>query len=212
MIELMSGRSALLAAAMIAAIATNTNETLAAPEAAAKETTQVAEAKPADDEPKSLLDMLRRASRSNEEPAPPVETATEKAAAPSASSTAPTEIRALIQKHAKAHGVPVELAEAVVHVESRFNPRARGRAGEVGLMQIKPATARGIGYSGTTKDLYDPDTNIRWGMLYLAKAYQMAGGDTCGTILRYNGGHAAKRMTKGVRAYCSKVNRYVASL
>ncbi|WP_075214716.1 lytic transglycosylase domain-containing protein [Mongoliimonas terrestris] len=208
----MGGRIALLSAVVVAAVALNANAAWAASDTDKGAKIDTASVEPADDEPKSLLDMIRRAQRANEEPAPDVETTTESKAAPSASNTAPTAIRALIQKHAKAHGVPADLAEAVVHVESRFNPRARGRAGEVGLMQIKPATARGIGYLGSTKDLYDPDTNIRWGMLYLAKAYQMAGGDTCGTILRYNGGHAAKRMTKGVRAYCSKVNRYVASL
>lgn len=121
-------------------------------------------------------------------------------------------LRKLIRKHAEAHGVPVELAEAVVHVESRFNPRARGRAGEIGLMQIKPATARLIGYRGTKDQLYDPETNLTWGMRYLAKAYELANGDTCGAILRYNGGHAARKMTRHVRAYCGKVNRYVAAL
>jgi soluble lytic murein transglycosylase-like protein len=119
---------------------------------------------------------------------------------------------ALIHAEAEAQGVPVELAEAVVHVESNFNARARGRAGEVGLMQIKPATARGIGYSGSTEALYDPATNIRWGMLYLAEAYRLAGGDTCGTILRYNAGHAARRMNGHVRRYCARVGQYVAAL
>ena len=50
----------------------------------------------------------------------------------------------LIAKHAKANDVPVMLAHAVITIESRYNPRARGQAGEIGLMQIKPATARGI--------------------------------------------------------------------
>lgn len=122
------------------------------------------------------------------------------------------ELRALIRKHAAAAGVPAELAEAVINVESRFNPRARGRAGEIGLMQIKPSTARAIGYSGSAAGLYDPATNLTWGMRYLATAYQLAGGDTCGAILRYNGGHAARKMTGAVRTYCRKVNTYVAAL
>src|SRR3546814_7057881 len=57
----------------------------------------------------------------------------------------------IIAKYAKAYGVPVDLAHAVVKVESNFNPKARGRAGEVGLMQIKPATARMMGYKGSVK-------------------------------------------------------------
>ena len=56
-----------------------------------------------------------------------------------------------IQTYAKTYGVPVDLAHAVVRVESNFNPKARGSAGEIGLMQIKPATARMMGYSGSAK-------------------------------------------------------------
>jgi soluble lytic murein transglycosylase-like protein len=115
----------------------------------------------------------------------------------------------LIKKHAKANGVPYNLALAVVGIESSFNASARGRAGEVGLMQIKPATARGMGYSGSTKSLYNPDTNLRWGMKYLGEARKRAGGDLCGTILRYNAGHYAKRMNKVSANYCRKVKQRI---
>ncbi len=118
--------------------------------------------------------------------------------------------RALIEKHARANGVPVALALAVVRVESNYNPRVRGRAGEIGLMQIKPQTARGIGFTGSASALYDPETNLRWGMKYLAGAYHKAGGDTCGTIMRYQGGHYARRMSKVAVVYCSKVKRHMA--
>lgn len=112
---------------------------------------------------------------------------------------------AIIAKYAKEYGVPVDLAHAIVRVESNFNPKARGSAGEVGLMQIKPATARAMGYRGKTKGLYDPDTNIRYGMKYLSMAHELGGGETCGTILRYNAGHGAKRMNPVSKRYCGKV-------
>jgi soluble lytic murein transglycosylase-like protein len=108
----------------------------------------------------------------------------------------------LIVKHARANGVPVDLARAVVRTESRFNAEATGQAGEIGLMQIKLATARGMGYRGSARGLYDPATNIRWGMKYLGKARKLAGGSQCGTLSRYNGGHGTKRM---IRGYCKKV-------
>ncbi len=111
----------------------------------------------------------------------------------------------LISKYARQNGVPVELATAVVQIESNFNPRMRGSAGEVGLMQIKPATARMMGYAGKVKGLYDPETNIRFGMKYLAMAQQLGGGSTCNTILKYNAGHGAKRMNPISQAYCGKV-------
>jgi soluble lytic murein transglycosylase-like protein len=111
----------------------------------------------------------------------------------------------LISKYAKANGVPESLAHAVVSVESNYRANARGAAGEIGLMQIKPATARMMGYRGSAKGLYDPETNIKYGMLYLAKAHQLGGGSTCGTILKYNAGHGAKRMNPVSKRYCGKI-------
>jgi soluble lytic murein transglycosylase-like protein len=111
----------------------------------------------------------------------------------------------LIAKYAAANGVPVDLATAVVQIESNFNPKKRGSAGEIGLMQVKPATARLMGYKGSVKDLYDPETNISVGMKYLAKAQQLGGGPTCNTILKYNAGHSATRMNPISETYCGKV-------
>ena len=113
----------------------------------------------------------------------------------------------IISSYAKSHGVPEALAHAVISVESNYRANARGAAGEVGLMQIKPATARMMGYRGSTKGLYNPETNIKYGMKYLAKAHQLGGGKTCGTILKYNAGHGAKRMNPVSKRYCGKVAR-----
>ena len=114
----------------------------------------------------------------------------------------PSTYHNLISHHAKANGVPVDLAHAVVKTESGYNPRATGRAGEVGLMQIKLATARGIGFRGTREQLYDPETNIKWGMKYLGEARRLAGGSECGTLSRYNGGLGRKGL---IKSYCRKV-------
>lgn len=116
----------------------------------------------------------------------------------------------IITRYASTYGVPLSLAHAVISVESNYRSDARGSAGEIGLMQIKPATARMMGYNGSSKGLFDPDTNIRYGMKYLARAHELGGGDTCGTILRYNAGHAARRMNRVSAAYCSKVKRHLA--
>jgi soluble lytic murein transglycosylase-like protein len=127
---------------------------------------------------------------------------------PSLSQTTATEASpygAIVSTYARKYGVPVELAHAVIKIESNYNPKAHGSAGEVGLMQIKPATARMLGYSGSTRGLYDPETNIRWGMKYLSMAQDLGGGKTCGTILKYNAGHHATRMNRISKAYCGKV-------
>jgi len=120
-----------------------------------------------------------------------------------------TQYTILIQSYAKQYGVPIDLAHAIVKVESNFNPKARGSAGEIGLMQIKPATARMMGYSGSSKGLYDPETNIKFGMKYLAMAHELSGGTTCGTVLKYNAGHGAKRMNPVSKRYCGKVQSII---
>ncbi|MBB3160473.1 soluble lytic murein transglycosylase-like protein [Rhizobium laguerreae] len=111
----------------------------------------------------------------------------------------------LISKYANQYDVPVTLATAVIRIESNFNPNARGSHGEIGLMQIKPATARMMGYSGSAKGLFDPETNIKYGMKYLAAAHDLGGGETCNTILKYNAGHGATRMNPVSKSYCGKV-------
>ncbi|MBY5818806.1 lytic transglycosylase domain-containing protein [Rhizobium leguminosarum] len=111
----------------------------------------------------------------------------------------------LINKYANQYDVPVALATAVIRIESNFNPNARGSHGEIGLMQIKPATARMMGYSGSAKGLFDPETNIKYGMKYLAAAHDLGGGETCNTILKYNAGHGATRMNPVSKSYCGKV-------
>jgi soluble lytic murein transglycosylase-like protein len=119
------------------------------------------------------------------------------------------EIEALIADKANKHGVPLPLAHAVVRIESNYNPRAvGGRA--LGLMQIKHATARGIGFTGSAEQLFDPAVNLEWGMRYLAGARRLARGDLCGTIMRYQSGHRAERMNRANVAYCARVRHLMA--
>ena len=119
---------------------------------------------------------------------------------------------AIIARYAASYGVPVSLAKAVIKIESNYRPNMVGSAGEIGLMQIKPATARMMGYTGSAKGLFDPDTNINYGMKYLAMAQGLGGGTTCGTILKYNAGHGATRMNPVSAAYCSKVKVQMAAV
>jgi soluble lytic murein transglycosylase-like protein len=122
------------------------------------------------------------------------------------STASATPYSALIESHARANGIPVELAQAVIRHESGFNARATGRAGEIGLMQIKLQTARGIGYRGTRQALYNPAVNIEWGMKYLGQARRLAGGSQCGMLSRYNGGLATRRT---IKSYCRQVVAHV---
>lgn len=114
-----------------------------------------------------------------------------------------------IAYHAGKHGVPVPLARAVVRLESNFRPGAANR-GNYGLMQIRLGTARSLGYGGSAGGLLNADTNLTYGMKYLAQAYRLSGGETCGTIMRYQSGLRATRMSQANRAYCGRAKLIMA--
>lgn len=82
----------------------------------------------------------------------------------------------LIAKYAAVYEVPVDLVRRVVKRESNFNPSAFNR-GHYGLMQIKHATARGMGYQGSARGLFDAETNLKYSVKYLRGAFMVAGGD-----------------------------------
>lgn len=111
----------------------------------------------------------------------------------------------MIARIAGEAGVPVSVADAVVEVESNYNPATRGRQGEIGLMQIKLQTARELGYEGTAAELFDPETNLKYGMKYLAKAQKAGGGQLCGTMFKYQAGLYATQQTPSNVAYCDRV-------
>ena len=70
-----------------------------------------------------------------------------------------------------------------------------------------PSTAREMGYKGTTNQLFNPETNIIWGMKELAQDYEIAKGDICLTIAKYKGGFHTRSINKGAWNYCSQVKR-----
>ncbi len=117
----------------------------------------------------------------------------------------------MIEQHARENGLPPALAYAVVRVESRYNPRARG-GGALGLSQIKPATARSLGFSGPTSALFDADTNLTYGMKYLKGAWEQGGHDVCRASMKYKGGHRTTRMTSAALRYCSAVKAHMAEV
>ncbi|KQP41372.1 lytic transglycosylase [Methylobacterium sp. Leaf104] len=104
-------------------------------------------------------------------------------------------IDALIEQQAKANGVPLSFVHQVVKRESNYNPNAKGGSA-LGLMQIKHATAKGLGYQGDAAGLFDPRVNLRYGIAYLAGAYRAAKGDIAQAYAFYNRGYyyAAKRL------------------
>ncbi|MBB4198988.1 transglycosylase [Rhodoblastus sphagnicola] len=119
--------------------------------------------------------------------------------------------RALIEKEALRQGIGPEIAEAVMAVESGYNPREIGGVGEIGLMQIRPETARMLGFVGSAADLAIPETNIHFGVAYLGQAWRLAGGDLCGALMKYRAGHGETRFSYLSVHYCLAVRSQLAA-
>ena len=126
-------------------------------------------------------------------------------AAPLDRNDAHASYRAIIATEAAQQGLAPEIAEAVMAVESGFNSGAVGGAGEIGLMQILPSTARMLGFSGSNAELAVPKTNIHFGVTYLAQAWRLAGGDLCTAVMKYRAGHGETRFSFLSVNYCVAV-------
>jgi soluble lytic murein transglycosylase-like protein len=105
------------------------------------------------------------------------------------------QIDALVATHAKANNVPEALIHRVIVRESKYQKDLVGSCGCIGLMQIKLGTARSLGYGGDAQGLHDPNTNLTYGVKYLAGAYRVANGDHDRTIHYFAKGYyeVAKR-------------------
>lgn len=92
-----------------------------------------------------------------------------------------------IAKRAQAMGIPPDLAVAIAYQESGLNPGVQpGMMGEIGIMQIKPGTAKEMGFS--VDDIKDPEKNIDAGLSYLKKSLDMSEGNPRLAAIGYNAG------------------------
>jgi soluble lytic murein transglycosylase-like protein len=118
--------------------------------------------------------------------------------APNAHAQSRAQYESMVASHASANNLPEALVHRVIVRESKYHPNLVGRGGTIGLMQIKLPTARGLGYTGDAAGLRDPDTNLTWGVKYLAGAYRAANGDHTRAVRYYASGYyyAAKRQRR----------------
>ena len=70
--------------------------------------------------------------------------------------TSREEINNLISKYANKNGLDEDFVKAVINQESGFNPKATSKCGAMGLMQLMPSTAQGLGVT----DAYNAEQNI----------------------------------------------------
>ena len=121
-------------------------------------------------------------------------------------------IRAMVEEEARKAGLPPDVADAVVHIESNYNPSTIGGVGEIGLMQVRPGTAAMLGFRGSTEDLARPEVIIHYGVAYLSKAWRLADGDLCRALMKYRAGHGEEVMTARSVKYCNRAKGHLAAL
>lgn len=98
------------------------------------------------------------------------------------------EIVRIVHDAAVGHGrVPPELALAVARVESNFDDEVVSSAGAIGVMQIMPRTGADE-FGVAREDLFDARTNIRIGVAFLHRLYEMYGQRWDLALSHYNGG------------------------
>ncbi|MEO9573048.1 MAG: lytic transglycosylase domain-containing protein [Tateyamaria sp.] len=107
------------------------------------------------------------------------------------------ELRALIEAAAAENDIPVALVQKVVIRESTHRPSARNGP-YFGLMQILPATARSMGFSGQPSDLLDAETNLRYATRYLRGAWLVSDGDMDTAVMWYARGYYFEAKKRGL--------------
>ena len=100
----------------------------------------------------------------------------------------------MIRAAAKKYNLPEGLIVGVMHTESRFKPRALSRVGAMGLMQLMPNTAAGMGVTNP----YDPYQNIMGGSRYLRQLADRFKGDYVKVLSAYHAGGAAVAKKGGI--------------
>ncbi len=93
-------------------------------------------------------------------------------------------LESIFQKASETYGVSVNLLKAIAKAESGFNQYATSKSGAMGIMQLMPSTAAGLGVS----DAYDAEQNIMGGANLISQLLTKYNGDVSLALAAYNAG------------------------
>lgn len=108
-----------------------------------------------------------------------------------------SEIENLIEKYSEKNGLDSDFVKAVIKQESGFNPNATSHCGAMGLMQLMPSTAEGLGVTNA----YDAEQNIMGGTKYLKGLMDRFDNNKSLALAAYNAGPNAVKKYGGIPPY-----------
>lgn len=109
----------------------------------------------------------------------------------------PKNLEDIFQQASEQYNISIDLLKAVAKAESDFDTNCTSSAGAMGIMQLMPETAKGLGVTNA----YDPEQNIMAGAKYLAENLKIFNGDTSLALAAYNAGRGAVAKYDGIPPY-----------
>ena len=94
------------------------------------------------------------------------------------------DLETIFEQAANTYHISSNLLKAVAKAESDFDPNCVSSSGAMGIMQLMPDTAKGLGVT----DAFDPEQNIMGGAKYLAENLKIYNGDVSLALAAYNAG------------------------